>query len=143
MSVRVLNSWKEIASYLNRGVRTVQRWERDLNLPVRRPRGRSRSAVIAIADDLDAWVKRTPLPDDNIETVRAIHTVSAPELKEARKRLRSMTEQLRLRTNELRMNVKLTHELTEDMVERRTQLAKQRHFRADVTQQDAASSSSD
>ena len=26
-SVEILNSWKEIAGYLNRGVRTVQRWE--------------------------------------------------------------------------------------------------------------------
>ncbi len=31
----VLNSWKEIACYLGRGVRTVQRYERDLGLPVR------------------------------------------------------------------------------------------------------------
>jgi len=26
-SMELLNSWKEIAAYLNRGVRTVQRWE--------------------------------------------------------------------------------------------------------------------
>ena len=31
----VLNSWKEIASYLGRGVRTVQRYERDFRLPIR------------------------------------------------------------------------------------------------------------
>ena len=56
----VLNSWKEIAAYLGRGVRTVQRYERELNLPIRRPRGTSRSAVIALKDDLDAWLRIAP-----------------------------------------------------------------------------------
>ncbi len=56
----VLNSWKEIASYLGRGVRTVQRWERDLGLPVRRPRGTSRSAVIALTAEIDEWLRITP-----------------------------------------------------------------------------------
>jgi hypothetical protein len=31
-----LNGWKEIAAYLGRSVRTVQRWEKDFGLPVRR-----------------------------------------------------------------------------------------------------------
>jgi len=53
----LLNSWKEIAVYLNRGVRTVQRWELTLGLPVRRPAGKTRSAVIAMRSELDQWVK--------------------------------------------------------------------------------------
>lgn len=56
-----LNSWKEIAQYLGRGVRTVQRWEAELGMPVRRPRGKSRSAVIAVMSELDQWLARTPL----------------------------------------------------------------------------------
>ncbi len=56
----ILNSWKEIAQYLGRGVRTVQRWERDMNLPVRRPRGKSRSAVIALRRELDDWLNHRP-----------------------------------------------------------------------------------
>jgi CheY-like chemotaxis protein len=59
----LLNGWKEIADYMNRGVRTVQRWERELALPVRRPHGKSRSAVLALASELDGWVIRTPLVD--------------------------------------------------------------------------------
>jgi|SRR5215471_19413149 len=55
----VLNSWKEIAAYTGRGVRTVQRWEQDLGFPVRRPRGKQRSAVIAIKEEIDQWM-RTP-----------------------------------------------------------------------------------
>jgi hypothetical protein len=55
-----LNSWKEIANYLDRGVRTVQRWERDLQLPVRRPRGTKRSAVLAVRSEIDAWLRTCP-----------------------------------------------------------------------------------
>jgi hypothetical protein len=57
----VLNSWKEVATYLGRGVRTVQRWEQELGLPVRRPRGKSRSAVIAFKSELDAWLHQAPV----------------------------------------------------------------------------------
>lgn len=59
-SAAVLNSWKEIAIYLGRGVRTVQRWERDLDLPIHRPRGKQRSAVLAIPAELDYWIQNTP-----------------------------------------------------------------------------------
>lgn len=60
MNSEVLNSWKEVAAYLGRGVRTVQRWEQELGLPVRRPRGKDRSAVIALKTDLDRWLHRAP-----------------------------------------------------------------------------------
>src|SRR5215475_3241552 len=59
-NLEVLNSWKEVAVYLGRGVRTVQRWEMELGLPVRRPRGKSRSAIIALKPELDLWLTRTP-----------------------------------------------------------------------------------
>jgi hypothetical protein len=57
----VLNSWKEIASYMGRGVRTVQRWEHDLRLPVHRPKGRDHSSVLAIPAELDHWLLQTPM----------------------------------------------------------------------------------
>jgi phage terminase Nu1 subunit (DNA packaging protein) len=56
----ILNSWKEVAEYLGRGTRTVQRWEQDLGLPVRRPRGKRHSAVMALRQDLDTWVRNRP-----------------------------------------------------------------------------------
>ncbi len=59
-TARILNGWKEIAGYLGRGVRTVQRWESEIGLPVHRPHGKSKSAVIAIPSELDEWVGRTP-----------------------------------------------------------------------------------
>jgi hypothetical protein len=52
----VLTSWKDIARYMGKGVRTVQRWEQDFGLPVRRPCGSSKKAVLARPRDLDAWV---------------------------------------------------------------------------------------
>lgn len=55
-----LNGWKEIATYLGRGLRTVQRWEALYGLPVTRPAGKGRSAVVAATADLDAWLRTTP-----------------------------------------------------------------------------------
>jgi hypothetical protein len=53
----VLSSWKDIARYMGKGVRTVQRWEHHLGLPVRRPNGAShKSAVLLERSDLDAWL---------------------------------------------------------------------------------------
>ncbi len=56
---KLLNGWKEIATYLGRGVRTVQRWEAELNLPVRRPRPGDRTPVIAFSRELDEWLRGT------------------------------------------------------------------------------------
>ena len=53
----VLTSWKEIAHYLGKGVRTVQRWEAEFGLPVRRPKSKSHHAVLALPEELDAWVR--------------------------------------------------------------------------------------
>lgn len=65
----VLNSWKEIASYLGRGVRTVQRYERNSQLPVRRLRGKVHGAVIAFPKDLDMWLRGEALRETGFPTV--------------------------------------------------------------------------
>lgn len=52
----ILNSWKEIASYLDRGVRTAQRWELELQLPVRRIGRGKRSPVYADVSELKFWM---------------------------------------------------------------------------------------
>ena len=52
----VLTSWKEVAQYMGKGVRTVQRWERHFGLPIRRPQANSQRAVLAIPEEIDAWV---------------------------------------------------------------------------------------
>src|ERR1700691_2622956 len=58
MSRQILNGWKEISSYIKRSVRTVQRWEARLGLPVYRPALKDRSAVVAFSDELDRWISR-------------------------------------------------------------------------------------
>jgi TolB-like protein len=50
-----LDSWKEIAAYLNRGVRTVRRWERQEGLPVHRQVHRVLGSVYAYKSEIDAW----------------------------------------------------------------------------------------
>ncbi len=50
-----LDSWKEIAVYLKRGVRTVQRWEKNEGLPVYRHLHKKLGSVYADKLELDAW----------------------------------------------------------------------------------------
>jgi hypothetical protein len=59
--VHILSGWKDIATYLGKGVRTVQRYEEELQLPVRRPAGRTRGSVVATKSELDAWVAASPV----------------------------------------------------------------------------------
>ena len=64
---RRLDSWKEIADYLGRDVRTVIRWEKERGLPVRRLPGGKRQSVFAFASEIDAWLQR----QDNVSEVSA------------------------------------------------------------------------
>src|SRR6187549_62119 len=67
-----LDSWKEIAGYLNRSVRTVYRWEKDEGLPVHRHQHRELGSVFAYKGELDAWLNaRSPdadLPAEDRQT---------------------------------------------------------------------------
>jgi hypothetical protein len=56
---RILNGWKQISNHLDRGVRTAQRWEALLGMPVHRPALKDRSAVVAFSDELESWLSRT------------------------------------------------------------------------------------
>jgi len=50
-----LDSWKEIAAYLKRSVRTVTRWEQEEGLPVHRHVHTKSGTVYAYKPELDAW----------------------------------------------------------------------------------------
>ncbi len=50
-----LASWKEIADYLGKSVRTVQRWEVVIALPVHRPSS-SHHLVLAYPSELSDWI---------------------------------------------------------------------------------------
>ena len=94
--VPVLNSWKEIATYLGRGVRTVQRYERELHLPVRRFNGKPHASVVALPGDLDAWLRDVALSDPVMPKSRAVATVNAVRTAVAQSR------HLRCRCHDLR-----------------------------------------
>jgi TolB-like protein len=59
-STERLDSWKEIASFFRREVRTVQLWEKSEGLPVRRLHHRKLGSVYAYRRELeDWWAKRS------------------------------------------------------------------------------------
>lgn len=89
----VLNSWKEIASYLGRGVRTVQRWEQELGLPVHRPKGKDRSAVLAFREELDQWLRSTAVRSNGNGNGHAV-PASASELLALGLQLQTLSERL-------------------------------------------------
>lgn len=109
-SAAILNSWKEIASYLDRGVRTVQRWERELRLPVHRIGKGKRSPVYALVPELNFWLtsvgpeplsivhKSRDLVARSRELVRTVAESSARQQKQTeilRSRLLNITSRLR------------------------------------------------
>ena len=50
-----LDSWKEIAAYLKRDIRTLQRWEKDEGLPVHRHMHGRQGSIYAHRTEIDAW----------------------------------------------------------------------------------------
>jgi len=64
---RRLESWGEIATYLRRDIRTVQRWESLHGLPVRRLRIGKQGQVFAYPSELDRWMlQRQPGPNGDV-----------------------------------------------------------------------------
>jgi hypothetical protein len=106
-----LAGWKDIANYLGKGVRSVQRYEHELGLPVRRPAGKPRGSVVATKAEIDAWVAASPIreafylprtPSKSAETIWA----SIQQGKEEMQRLREQMQALRA---DLRSTVTMLH----------------------------------
>jgi hypothetical protein len=74
----VLTSWKEIAQYVSKGVRTVQRWERELGFPVRRTKRGTKSIVLAIPGEIDVWVQSQQFTDGQLDSVESERTTPIP-----------------------------------------------------------------
>ena len=61
MAPDILHSWKGIAAYLEKDVRTCSRWAQDLGLPVHHVNGdSSRSKVFAYREEIDEWLRSRP-----------------------------------------------------------------------------------
>lgn len=78
-----LDSWKEIAAYLEREVRTVQRWEKKEGLPVHRHTHERLGTVYAYRFEIDAWWKersaKLSSTSDSVEIGVGPRIVSWPE----------------------------------------------------------------
>lgn len=98
----ILSGWKDIANYLHRGVRTVQRYEQELKLPVRRPAAKSGGSVLATRNDLDAWVRAIERQNTlQSQKKGAIATTTeGPKLKMTMERMKYLCEQLKRTTAE-------------------------------------------
>lgn len=66
-----LDSWKKIASYLKRDVRTVQRWERGEAMPVHRHLHDKLGSIFAFRSEIDAWweSRRTRLAQEGSDEI--------------------------------------------------------------------------
>ncbi len=100
--------WKEIAAYLGKGVRTVQRWERQFGLPVQRPNEHEKGIVRASRKELDEWTQTnwscaatktrkhgSPLPVpsptmQNIEILRDLRASNKEILRQFKESLRML-----------------------------------------------------
>jgi len=76
---QTLESWKAISSYLGRDIRTCQRWEHELGLPVHRLDASPAARVYAYKDEIDRWLSE--------KSREHAHEFSAPSARPKRQRL--------------------------------------------------------
>jgi hypothetical protein len=102
-SSHILSGWKDIANYLGKGIRTVQRYEGDLRLPVRRPAGRARGSVVATKQEIDSWIAASPIRERSKSGVTDTGPVLSMET--MKKRIEEMVR-LRSQMRELRVDLR-------------------------------------
>jgi hypothetical protein len=105
-----LSSWKEIATYMGKGVRTVQRWEDQFGLPVRRPHAKSH-VIFALPEELDAWIKSHRQAPNN-HPVKAIAINEERRVEQIQLMDRLKTSYARLEKNEQLLGRNITRLLS-------------------------------
>ena len=68
-----LDSWKEIAAYLRRDIRTVQRWEKNEGLPVHRHQHDKLGSIYAYKPELTEWFnsrRQSPATTRTLERIK-------------------------------------------------------------------------
>lgn len=125
-SHQFLSGWKEIANYLGKGVRTVQRYEMQLQLPVRRPAGKPWGSVVATKAELDAWVKASPIRDVfrlSVRNAQDGYAGPADEIKRGLATMMQLRDQMLALRAEVRKSVGLlrnsVHELQGELNQNR------------------------
>lgn len=95
----VLSSWKDVAAHLGKSVRTVQRWEAELGLPIHRPNKRRQRIILAYPDELKQWVgvklasAKPNGPNSHLQLERNTSRLAAQM-----RRLQALSETLQRRT---------------------------------------------
>ena len=91
MQQQILKSWKDIAAYLKVAVSTVQRWERDLRLPIHRIGKGKRSPAYSTISELKFWISTVEVARDHRLQVSIQHgTHSRGPLEDSRRLLTSV-----------------------------------------------------
>jgi TolB-like protein/Tfp pilus assembly protein PilF len=88
---RRLDSWKEIAAFFNRDIRTVQLWEKREQLPVHRHEHGSRASIYAWPEELRAWLiqRKPPQPPPS-----SVPEISGPQTFDKKRILQIVTASL-------------------------------------------------
>ena len=107
-----LTGWKEIGNFVGQGVRTVQRWETELGLPVHRIRNSPRSPVFAFKSELDWWLRKRVLNNSDTEPPMLRTNCTIREARLLRTRCRSLRVDMRQQLQSLIHNLDALRMLT-------------------------------
>jgi hypothetical protein len=109
--LQVLCGWKEIARYLGKGVRTLQRYEHDLSLPVRRLSRNRGGSVMAAKSDLDNWLKLAPTLRESLNsTKQSLQENLRLQIAQGTREQAQLRTQMTALREELKMSVRRVHE---------------------------------
>jgi len=113
----IVSGWKEIANYMGKGVRTVQRYERLLGLPVRRPAGKPWGSVVATKAEIDAWVAASPIREglQLLRPATASSLTTWANIQGDAAKMRKLAKQMLDLRRELRDSVHLLRESVRDV----------------------------
>ena len=92
----ILANWKDIALYVGKSVRTVQRWELELGLPVRRPYDGSKSPVFVVPAELDAWMRAQKFRGEGLSFGKSEKTLLLRALEDLRQENKELRRQLEI-----------------------------------------------
>jgi predicted DNA-binding transcriptional regulator AlpA len=117
---KLLVGWKNVANYLGMGVRTIQRYEREHALPVRRPAGGLRGAVIATSAELDAWVAASPIRDYFQLTSPKAPSSTFAEIQAGMRKMQDLCAEIRRMREEMKASMDTLHSTIHGTVRART-----------------------
>lgn len=112
-----MSGWKDIARYLDKGVRTVQRYEREFGLPVRRPAGKPRGSVVATKAEIEAWVNASPIRETYRLSPRPmeISVASLAQIQAGINEMMRLRDQMAQLRSEVRASVRVLRESVGDL----------------------------